>query len=106
MAVLDVLKTEQLQAHAAYVGSFLMEHLNQQKAKHPIIGDVRGSGLFIGVDLIKDETLRTPATEEAEYLVSRYIFPEISCLPQIESTMDPSVSYSNEPPVVWAPILG
>lgn len=51
----------------------------------------RGSGLFIGVDLIKDETLRTPATEEAEYLVSRYFFPEISCLPQIESTMDPSV---------------
>ncbi|XP_075848839.1 5-phosphohydroxy-L-lysine phospho-lyase isoform X4 [Microtus pennsylvanicus] len=71
LAVLDVLKTEQLQAHAANVGSFLMEHLNQQKAKHPIIGDVRGSGLFIGVDLIKDETLRTPATEEAEYLVSR-----------------------------------
>ncbi|XP_038940911.1 5-phosphohydroxy-L-lysine phospho-lyase isoform X2 [Rattus norvegicus] len=71
LAVLDVLKTEQLQAHATNVGSFLMEHLSQQKAKHPIIGDVRGTGLFIGVDLIKDETLRTPATEEAEYLVSR-----------------------------------
>ncbi|XP_038180902.1 5-phosphohydroxy-L-lysine phospho-lyase isoform X3 [Arvicola amphibius] len=41
LAVLDVLKTEQLQAHAANVGSFLMEHLKQQKAKHPIIGDVR-----------------------------------------------------------------
>ncbi|XP_042139888.1 5-phosphohydroxy-L-lysine phospho-lyase isoform X2 [Peromyscus maniculatus bairdii] len=78
LAVLDVLETEQLQAHASNVGSFLMEHLSQQKAKHPIIGDVRGTGLFIGVDLIKDETLRTPATEEAEYLVSRlkenYIF--------------------------------
>ncbi|XP_006534388.1 5-phosphohydroxy-L-lysine phospho-lyase isoform X3 [Mus musculus] len=71
LAVLDVLKTEQLQAHATNVGSFLLEHLTQQKAKHPIIGDVRGTGLFIGVDLIKDETLRTPATEEAEYLVSR-----------------------------------
>lgn len=41
LAVLDVLKTEQLQAHATNVGSFLMEHLSQQKAKHPIIGDVR-----------------------------------------------------------------
>ncbi|XP_040604494.1 5-phosphohydroxy-L-lysine phospho-lyase isoform X2 [Mesocricetus auratus] len=71
LAVLDVLETEQLQAHATNVGSFLMEHLSQQKAKHPIIGDVRGTGLFIGVDLIKDETLRTPATEEAEYLISR-----------------------------------
>lgn len=41
LAVLDVLEKEQLQAHAAQVGSFLMEFLGQQKAKHPIIGDVR-----------------------------------------------------------------
>ncbi|XP_076993930.1 5-phosphohydroxy-L-lysine phospho-lyase isoform X2 [Tamandua tetradactyla] len=71
LAVLDVLEKEQLQAHAASVGSFLMELLRQQKAKHPIIGDIRGVGLFIGVDLIKDEATRTPATEEADYLVSR-----------------------------------
>ncbi|XP_037678935.1 5-phosphohydroxy-L-lysine phospho-lyase isoform X3 [Choloepus didactylus] len=71
LAVLDVLEKEQLQAHAASVGSFLMELLGQQKAKHPIIGDVRGVGLFIGVDLIKDKATRTPATEEADYLVSR-----------------------------------
>ncbi|XP_070271235.1 5-phosphohydroxy-L-lysine phospho-lyase isoform X6 [Myotis yumanensis] len=74
LAVLDVLEKEQLQAHAACVGSFLMELLGQQKAKHPIIGDIRGVGLFIGVDLIKDEATRTPATEEADYLVSRYFF--------------------------------
>ncbi|XP_036097456.1 5-phosphohydroxy-L-lysine phospho-lyase isoform X2 [Molossus molossus] len=71
LAVLDVLEKEQLQAHAACVGSFLMELLRKQKAKHPIIGDIRGVGLFIGVDLIKDETTRMPATEEAEYLISR-----------------------------------
>uniref|UniRef100_A0ABI7ZHG5 5-phosphohydroxy-L-lysine phospho-lyase n=1 Tax=Felis catus TaxID=9685 RepID=A0ABI7ZHG5_FELCA len=71
LAVLDVLEKEQLQAHAASVGSFLMELLRQQKAKHPIIGDVRGTGLFIGVDLIKDEATRTPATDEANYVVSR-----------------------------------
>lgn len=41
LAVLDVLEKEQLQAHAACVGSFLMELLGQQKAKHPIIGDIR-----------------------------------------------------------------
>ncbi|XP_036080365.1 5-phosphohydroxy-L-lysine phospho-lyase isoform X2 [Rousettus aegyptiacus] len=75
LAVLDVLEKEQLQAHAAHVGSFLMELLRQQKAKHPIIGDIRGVGLFIGVDLIKDEATRTPATEEAAYLVSRHSGP-------------------------------
>ncbi|XP_053769051.1 5-phosphohydroxy-L-lysine phospho-lyase isoform X6 [Desmodus rotundus] len=41
LAVLDVLEKERLQAHAAHVGSFLMELLRQQKAKHPIIGDIR-----------------------------------------------------------------
>ncbi|XP_013363478.1 PREDICTED: 5-phosphohydroxy-L-lysine phospho-lyase isoform X2 [Chinchilla lanigera] len=71
LAVLDVLEKEQLQTHATCVGSFLMELLRQQKEKHPIIGDVRGVGLFIGVDLVKDEATRTPATEEADYLVSR-----------------------------------
>ncbi|XP_047585535.1 5-phosphohydroxy-L-lysine phospho-lyase isoform X2 [Lutra lutra] len=71
LAVLDVLEKEQLRAHAASVGSVLMELLQQQKAKHPIIGDVRGIGLFIGVDLIKDTATRTPATEEANYVVSR-----------------------------------
>ncbi|NXL89889.1 AT2L2 lyase, partial [Alectura lathami] len=53
LAVLDVIEKEQLQAHATEVGNFLMELLKEQKSKHPIIGDVRGSGLFIGVDLIK-----------------------------------------------------
>ncbi|XP_023568843.1 5-phosphohydroxy-L-lysine phospho-lyase isoform X2 [Octodon degus] len=71
LAVLEVLEKEQLQAHATCVGSFLMELLQQQKKKHPIIGDVRGIGLFIGVDLVKDAATRTPATEEADYLVSR-----------------------------------
>uniref|UniRef100_U3KM93 5-phosphohydroxy-L-lysine phospho-lyase n=1 Tax=Oryctolagus cuniculus TaxID=9986 RepID=U3KM93_RABIT len=71
LAVLDVLEKEQLQAHATCVGRFLMELLRQQKAKHAIIGDIRGAGLFIGVDLIKDKATRTPATEEADYLVSR-----------------------------------
>uniref|UniRef100_A0A8D2AY44 5-phosphohydroxy-L-lysine phospho-lyase n=1 Tax=Sciurus vulgaris TaxID=55149 RepID=A0A8D2AY44_SCIVU len=71
LAVLDVLEKEQLQTHATCVGSFLMELLRQQKAKHPIIGDVRGVGLFIGVDLVKDEATRMPATQEADYVVTR-----------------------------------
>ncbi|XP_064885974.1 5-phosphohydroxy-L-lysine phospho-lyase isoform X4 [Columba livia] len=71
LAVLDVIEKEQLQAHALEVGNFLMKLLKEQKIKHPIIGDVRGSGLFIGVDLIKDQAERTPATAEAELLITR-----------------------------------
>nr|XP_009687848.1 PREDICTED: 5-phosphohydroxy-L-lysine phospho-lyase isoform X1 [Struthio camelus australis] len=71
LAVLDVIEKEHLQAHATEVGNFLMNLLNQQKIKHPLIGDIRGTGLFIGVDLIKDQAERTPATAEAEYLIAR-----------------------------------
>ncbi|XP_032996071.1 5-phosphohydroxy-L-lysine phospho-lyase isoform X1 [Lacerta agilis] len=71
IAVLDVIEKEQLQLHALQVGSFLMELLNQQKAKHPLIGDVRGVGLFIGVDLVQDQEKRSPATEEAAIIVTR-----------------------------------
>lgn len=44
----------------------------------------RGIGLFIGVDLIKDEATRKPATEEANYMVSRYFFLETSCLCSVQ----------------------
>ncbi|KAJ7401802.1 5-phosphohydroxy-L-lysine phospho-lyase [Pitangus sulphuratus] len=71
LAVLDVIEKEQLQAHATAVGNFLMKLLKEQQIKHPIIGDVRGCGLFIGVDLIKDQAERTPAPAEAEYLITR-----------------------------------
>uniref|UniRef100_A0A8C8A227 5-phosphohydroxy-L-lysine phospho-lyase n=1 Tax=Otus sunia TaxID=257818 RepID=A0A8C8A227_9STRI len=71
LAVLDVIEKEHLQAHATEVGNFLMKLFKEQKIKHPIIGDVRGSGLFIGIDLIKDQAERTPATAEAEHLVTR-----------------------------------
>ncbi|KAM3664911.1 5-phosphohydroxy-L-lysine phospho-lyase isoform 1-T1 [Ammospiza maritima maritima] len=71
LAVLDVIEKEHLQAHATEVGSFLMKTLKEQQIKHPIIGDVRGCGLFIGVDLIKDQAERTPATAEAEELITR-----------------------------------
>ncbi|KAL8212027.1 UNVERIFIED_CONTAM: hypothetical protein K2H54_034832 [Gekko kuhli] len=71
IAVLDVIEKEQLQAHALQVGSFLMKLLHQQKEKHPLIGDVRGAGLFIGVDLVQDQTERSPATKEAELITTR-----------------------------------
>ncbi|KAH0629807.1 hypothetical protein JD844_012197 [Phrynosoma platyrhinos] len=71
ITVLEVIEKEDLQAHALQVGSFLIEQLNQLKAKHPLIGDVRGVGLFIGVDLVQDQEKRLPATTEAEFIITR-----------------------------------
>ena len=44
---------------------------SEVKEKHEIIGDVRGMGLFIGVDFVTHRSLRTPATDVATYVVNR-----------------------------------
>ncbi|XP_040822744.1 ethanolamine-phosphate phospho-lyase isoform X2 [Ochotona curzoniae] len=69
LAVLDVIETEDLQGNALRVGNYLTELLNKQKAKHTLIGDVRGAGLFIGIDLVTDPLKRTPATAEAQHII-------------------------------------
>ncbi|KAE8630511.1 hypothetical protein XENTR_v10000848 [Xenopus tropicalis] len=69
LAVLDIIKKEDLRGNATRVGNYLTELLNEQKQKHPLIGDIRGVGLFVGVDLVKDRLLRTPATAEAQHII-------------------------------------
>jgi 4-aminobutyrate aminotransferase-like enzyme len=71
LAVLDVLEEEHLQENALRVGSYLIARLKSLKGKCPLIGDVRGSGLFLGVDLVLDRQTRKPAPNQASYVVNR-----------------------------------
>jgi 4-aminobutyrate aminotransferase-like enzyme len=71
LAVLDVVEDEQLQAHAARVGAHLLERLRPLVDRHALVGDVRGAGLFIGVELVRDRTTLEPATAEASDVVNR-----------------------------------
>jgi 4-aminobutyrate aminotransferase-like enzyme len=71
MAVLDVIEKEQLQAHALHVGDWLLEHLGALEEEFNCVGDVRGSGLFLGVELVKTREELTPATELAKAVVER-----------------------------------
>ena len=69
-AVLNVIKDEELQKNALDVGIYLKERLNDLKEQFPIIGDVRGRGLFLGVELVKNENL-LPAKTEAHSIVNQ-----------------------------------
>jgi 4-aminobutyrate aminotransferase-like enzyme/Ser/Thr protein kinase RdoA (MazF antagonist) len=71
LAVLDVLKDEHLQERALRVGNYWMRALRGLQTRNPLIGDVRGSGLFLGIDLVRDAETREPATFEADYIVNR-----------------------------------
>jgi 4-aminobutyrate aminotransferase-like enzyme len=71
MAVLDVIEDERLRERAIRVGCYLTEGFYALAEHHPEIGDVRGLGLFMGVELVRDRETRTPATEETAQLIER-----------------------------------
>ncbi len=71
LAVLEVIEQEGLQANALTVGSHLMMRLRHLMDIHPLIGDVRGLGLYIGIELVLDRETRQPAGEQAAYIANR-----------------------------------
>jgi 4-aminobutyrate aminotransferase-like enzyme len=71
LAVLDVLEEEHLQQNAQRIGAHLIESLRSLQTRHALIGDVRGSGLFLGIDLVLDRETRDAAPQQASYVVNR-----------------------------------
>jgi 4-aminobutyrate aminotransferase-like enzyme/Ser/Thr protein kinase RdoA (MazF antagonist) len=71
LAVLDVVEEERLQAHARAVGNVLLERLRAAVGDRPLVGDIRGSGLFVGVELVTDRDALTPATAAAAEVSNR-----------------------------------
>lgn len=69
IAVLDVLRDEDLMAHAGRVGARLLDGLRQLAGAHPVLGDVRGRGLFLGAELVADPDARTPDAARATTIV-------------------------------------
>ncbi len=70
MAVLDVMEAEGLQAAALATGDYLLDRFRQMAQNQPLIGDVRGAGLFLGIELVRNRETQQPATQEATWIVN------------------------------------
>jgi 4-aminobutyrate aminotransferase-like enzyme len=71
LAVLDVIRDEGLQARALEVGQHLVDGLRALMSRHALVGDVRGLGLFVGIELVRDRETRQPAGTEAGLVANR-----------------------------------
>jgi 4-aminobutyrate aminotransferase-like enzyme len=71
LEVLKVVKDEKLQQNAKIVGNYLKSGLRNLMQQFEIIGDVRGPGLFIGFELVRDRETKEPATQQASYFANR-----------------------------------
>ena len=69
LAVLDIIKTDKLLDNATEQGGYIKKRLEEMKEKHPMIGDVRGKGLMVGVEIVKDKDSKEVAPKATEAIM-------------------------------------
>jgi 4-aminobutyrate aminotransferase len=70
ITTINTIKEEGLLDNVVNQGRYLLRRLTELGGEHPLIGDVRGKGLMVGVELIKEDKEKTPAEEEAKEIIS------------------------------------
>lgn len=66
LATIEYIEKHHLAEHASELGRHALARMNEMKERHPLIGDVRGIGLFLGIELVKDRSTHERASDEAE----------------------------------------
>lgn len=66
IATIDFLEREEVPAHARYIGQRVLDTLETWRGTHTLVGDVRGKGLMLGIELVTDREAKTPAPDEAK----------------------------------------
>lgn len=69
LTTIEIIQQEGLVENARAVGAYALERLHEMAERHPLIGDIRGLGLLIGVELVLDRTDKTPAIDAAEAIM-------------------------------------
>jgi 4-aminobutyrate aminotransferase len=70
LQVIDVITQERLMENATRQGTYLMKRLREFQQKYPIIGDVRGKGLMVGAEIVKNPKTKEPAPKEVESMMN------------------------------------
>jgi len=65
LAAIEVMQEEKLWLNSAELGEVLLDFLSSNLVDHPLVGEVRGKGLYVGIEMVKDKKKKTPAKEEA-----------------------------------------
>ena len=81
LATIEVIEEEKLVDNAAKVGELMISRLREMMEKYEIIGDVRGLGLMIGVELVKDRESKEPAKKEVEEVILNSLKEGLILLP-------------------------
>ncbi|MFE2040229.1 aminotransferase [Streptomyces sp. NPDC059477] len=99
LTVLDVIRDERLQENAFSVGDRLRDGLLELAERHPLIGAVHGSGLYLGVELVRDRVTREPAAEETAAICER--LRELGVI--VQPTSDRQCVLKIKPPLCLTP---
>jgi 4-aminobutyrate aminotransferase len=78
LTTIQIIEEEGLIENAASVGEYALTRLSEMLVKHPLIGDVRGRGFLLGVELVKDRDSREPANEAADSVLYRSLTKGLS----------------------------
>jgi 4-aminobutyrate aminotransferase len=97
LATLQVIERDGLVDHAARVGAHALARLQEMKQRHAIVGDVRGRGLLLGIELVEDHDAKTPARAAAERVLYRALSAGLS----FKTTMGNVLTWT--PPLITTP---
>lgn len=83
LASIEVIQEENLAQNAGRIGTLMMTRLRDIQKKYPIIGDVRGMGLALGIELVRDPQTKEPAPAETEAVIEHAIRRGLALIPPI-----------------------